>query len=159
MTLPIVLHPDPRLRAQCAAVTTFDDDLRRLAADMIETMYAARGLGLAAPQVGRSLRLFVFDPWCLDEVGGDAPMVVCNPLILLREGTQRQDEGCLSFPGLFEVTERARKVTVRAQDERGQVFEKTLENLPAFALQHEIDHLEGILLIDRVIAKRRGSGR
>lgn len=157
MLLPIILHPDPRLRAPCAGVTSFDDGLRTLAADMTETMYAAPGLGLAAPQVGRALRLFVFDPWHLDDADGTRrPLVLANPEIVRSVGTQRLEEGCLSLPGIYEVIERAGSVVVRAQDGHGVPFERSFDGLAAFALQHELDHLDGILLIDRIVAKLRG---
>lgn len=150
----ILRYPDKRLRIKGAPVTAFDDSLRALVDDMAETMYAAPGVGLAAPQIGVSLRLFV-----IDIAGDDEPsklQVFINPVFLTKVGEIAWEEGCLSFPGIHEEIERAEKVTVRAQDVHGNAFELDADGLLAVALQHEYDHLEGTLMVDRVsLLKRR----
>jgi peptide deformylase len=155
MAIRTILHyPDPRLREEAKPVEALDDDLRRLVEDMAETMYAAPGVGLAAPQIGIAKRLFI-----IDVAGEDEPSdlhVFVNPTIVSREGTQVWTEGCLSFPSVSEDVERAAKVTVRATDEHGEPFELTAEGLLAVAIQHENDHLDGKLMIDHVgLLKRR----
>lgn len=150
----ILRYPDKRLRNKALPVTAFDDSLRALVDDMAETMYAAPGVGLAAPQIGVSLRLFV-----IDIAGEDEPSdlkVLINPTFTAKQGEIAWEEGCLSFPGIHEEIERAEKVTVRAQDVHGNFFEVTADGLLAVALQHEYDHLEGTLMVDRVsLLKRR----
>ena len=150
----ILRYPDKRLRNKALPVTAFDDSLRALVDDMAETMYAAPGVGLAAPQIGVSLRLFV-----IDIAGEDEPRdlkVFINPTFTAKQGEIAWEEGCLSFPGIHEEIERAEKVTVRAQDVHGNFFEVTADGLLAVALQHEYDHLEGTLMVDRVsLLKRR----
>ncbi len=150
----ILRYPDKRLRIKGAPVTAFDDSLRALVDDMAETMYAAPGVGLAAPQIGVSLRLFV-----IDIAGDDEPsklQVFINPAFLKKVGEIAWEEGCLSFPGIHEEIERAEKVTVQAQDVHGNSFELDADGLLAVALQHEYDHLEGTLMVDRVsLLKRR----
>jgi peptide deformylase len=150
----ILRYPDKRLRNKALPVTAFDDSLRALVDDMAETMYAAPGVGLAAPQIGVSLRLFV-----IDIAGEDEPSdlkVFINPTFTAKQGEIAWEEGCLSFPGIHEEIERAEKVTVRAQDVHGNFFEVTADGLLAVALQHEYDHLEGTLMVDRVsLLKRR----
>ncbi len=150
-TLPIVKYPDVRLRQKCATVETFDDDLKKLVADMADTMYSANGAGLAAIQVGVPLRLFVIEP----EVAGRAPtdpvVVFINPeIVMISDEAQTGDEGCLSFPGIFATVKRGMRARVRAQDVNGETFEMEGEGLFGRALQHESDHLIGRLLIDMV---------
>jgi peptide deformylase len=141
----IRLFPDPVLREAASPVTQVDDDLRRLIADMGETMRAAPGIGLAAPQVGIQQRVLVYS---LHE---EEPIVaLVNPEIVEREGEETDFEGCLSIPGLsYEVT-RAQRVVVKGLDEQGGVVKIDATDLEARVLQHEIDHLDGILFIDRI---------
>ena len=151
---PILHYPDKRLRNPALPVTQFDDQLRNLIDDMAETMYAAPGVGLAAPQIGVALRVFVIDV----AVSEDAPSelrVFINPEFLEKTGTVCFEEGCLSFPGVHETVERAERVRVRAQDASGQSFELEADGLLAIALQHENDHLEGKLLVDHLSLLRR----
>ncbi len=142
--LQILEYPDPRLRTRAKPVEVFDEALARLAADMLETMYAAPGVGLAATQVDQHKRLIVMD------VSEDkqAPMVFCNPEILSKEGTGVTEEGCLSVPGIFDEVKRAAQIRARAQDVTGKTFEVDLDGLAAVCLQHEMDHLEGKLFVD-----------
>ena len=142
--LPILEYPDPRLRERALPVMTFDAALGRLIDDMLETMYAAPGIGLSATQVNVRRRLIVID--ISDK--HDEPLVFVNPEILSREGTAKTEEGCLSVPGIFDQVERAAKIRVRAQDRHGACFERELEGMLAVCLQHEIDHLEGKLFVD-----------
>ncbi len=144
--LEIRKYPDPVLRQKAAPVEIIDDELRRLAADMIETMYANKGVGLAAPQVGVSRRLFVVD---LDPEQRD-PRVLINPVFRSRsKGKESQTEGCLSLPTLEARVSRSASVVVEAQDLDGQVVEYAVEGLAARAMQHENDHLDGILFVDK----------
>ena len=151
--LPIRVYPDPVLRVCCPRVESFDDDLRRLASDMIETMHAAPGIGLAAPQVGSDQRLAVVDL----SVGEDATAlkVVINPEIVEESGRDVDSEGCLSIPGISEKVGRPFAVRVVAQDLAGEPFEIAAEDLEARALCHEIDHLNGVLFIDHLRGLRR----
>jgi peptide deformylase len=142
--LPILEFPDPRLRTRATPVTAFDESLSQLAADMLETMYAAPGIGLAATQVNVHRRLIVMD--LSDE--RNEPKVFINPEILAREGVEVSEEGCLSVPQVFEDVERAARVRVRSQNLKGEVIEEDLEGLLAICLQHELDHLEGKLFVD-----------
>jgi peptide deformylase len=149
--LPILRYPDPRLRTKCARVDQFDESLRKLVADMSDTMYAANGAGLAAIQVGVPLCLFVIDP----EVAGRAPtdpvVAFINPeIVMISEEAQTGDEGCLSFPGIFVPVKRGMSARVRALDVDGRPFEMEGSELFGRALQHESDHLIGRLLIDMV---------
>jgi peptide deformylase len=149
--LPILRYPDPRLREKCATVDTFDESLRRLVADMSDTMYAANGAGLAAIQVGAALRLFIVDPEVAGKALNDPVMVFINPeLVWISEEAQTGDEGCLSFPGIFVPVKRGMRARVRALDLEGNPFEIEGEELFSRALQHESDHLIGRLLIDLV---------
>ena len=149
MAVRTILHyPDPRLRESGKRVDALTDELRRLIDDMAETMYAAPGVGLAATQVGESWQIFVVD--CAAEGEASDLRVFVNPEIVSKEGTLTFDEGCLSFPGAREEVERAEKVRVRAQDREGRWFELDAEGLLAVAIQHEYDHLHGILMIDRL---------
>jgi peptide deformylase len=144
MILPIRTLGDPVLRAETKPVETFDRKLRQLAKDMIETMYAAPGVGLAAPQVGLSLRLFVFDD------GQTGPLVMANPEVLDGEGEAVEEEGCLSIPGPYYPTQRFKRIRCRASDERGRPVVLVGEGLLARIFQHETDHLQGMLYIDRL---------
>ena len=144
-----VLHyGEEPLRAESEPVTEINDDIRRLVDDMFETMNEAKGVGLAAPQVGVNLRLAVIDI-------GDDPMVLINPRILRSSGKETCDEGCLSLPGLTEKVERAKKVVAEATDIDGSVYEIEAEGLLARAIQHELDHLDGVLFIDRISKARK----
>lgn len=151
--LRIRIYPDPVLRVRCPRVRSFDGELRRLAEDMIETMHAAPGVGLAAPQVGVEQRLAVVDV----SVGKDPQVlkVLVNPEVVEGRGNEVDSEGCLSIPGLTEKVARPLAVRVRAQDLSGEEYEIEAEGLEARALCHEIDHLSGILFIDHLKGLRR----
>jgi peptide deformylase len=153
MVLPIVKYPDPVLQRIAQPVTEFNEELRTLVDDMFESMYAAEGIGLAAPQVGVSKRLTVID-LSFKKVPEDK-LVLVNPEIILREGKQLEDEGCLSLPEIRAKVSRAAKVVVRAQDVDGKWFEKDAETLLSRCIQHEIDHLDGILFIFRISMLKR----
>jgi peptide deformylase len=149
--LPIVKYPDARLRQKCAPVEKFDDDLRKLVADMADTMYGANGAGLAAIQVGQPIRLFIIDPEVAGRPATDPVVVFINPEIVeISEECQTGDEGCLSFPGIFATVKRGMRATVRAFDLDGKPFQLEGDELFGRALQHETDHLLGRLLIDMV---------
>jgi peptide deformylase len=154
MKLKIVKYPEPVLEQPGEPVTEFDDELRKLVEDMLETTYAAQGIGLAAPQVGVSKRLTVID--LSQGKDPEQRLVLINPEIILSEGKQYEEEGCLSFPEIREKVARAAKVRIRAQNEYGKWFEMDGEELLARAFQHEIDHLDGILFIFRMSALKRG---
>ncbi|MGZ8579170.1 MAG: peptide deformylase [Actinomycetota bacterium] len=144
MIIPIRTLGDPVLKTPAKPVERFDDALGHLSEDMLETMYDAPGVGLAGPQVGISLRLFVFD----DGVTG--PMFMANPELLSPDGEIVEEEGCLSIPGPFHPTRRFATIVCRGQDLRGEPLEMTGEGLLARIFQHETDHLEGTLFIDRL---------
>jgi peptide deformylase len=149
--LQIRLFGDPVLREHAAEVTEFDARLARFGDDLLETMRAAHGAGLAAPQVGVLLRVFAYDVPLGDEEDAERVAgVLVNPSIIRREGEQTGLEGCLSFPGLYYDCTRALEVTVRAQDVAGNHLEVAGEGLLARTFQHEIDHLDGVLFIDRL---------
>ena len=154
----ILEYPDPRLREVAKPVARVDDEIRRLVDDMAETMYDAPGVGLAAPQIGVGQRVFV-----IDIAGEDEPSalrVFINPELTASSGTQTWEEGCLSFPGVSEEIKRAERVKVRALDRDGQPFELEADGLLAVAIQHENDHLNGVLMIDKLSAlKKRMMGR
>jgi peptide deformylase len=153
MILKIVKYPEPVLSQPGEPVTEFNAELRKLIADMFETTYASQGIGLAAPQVGVSKRLTV-----IDLSMGKEPkdkLVFINPEIILSEGKQYEEEGCLSFPEIHEKVVRAAKVRIRAQDAHGKWFEMDGAELLARCLQHEIDHLDGMLFIFRMSALKR----
>ncbi len=139
---------DPVLRERGREVEAFDDNLKRLADDMLETMYAAPGVGLAAPQVGRSMRLVVIDV-------GDGPLQLVNPMLSGHEGEQVGEEGCLSIPGVYFEVPRANKVRCDAVDPSGEPVTVEGEGLLARALQHEVDHVDGVLFIDRLTDEDR----
>ena len=149
--LEILEMPDPRLRTVAKPVETFDDELRQLADDMIETMYAAQGIGLAATQVNVHRRLLVLDV----SENQDSPRVYVNPEIVRGEGSETCEEGCLSVPGIFAEVSRAERVRVAAQDPSGQPFEEDLDGMHAVCLQHEMDHLEGKLFVDYLSPLKR----
>jgi len=153
MPLEIVKYPDPVLERPTEPVTEFNDELRKFVDDMFESMYAAKGIGLAAPQVGVSKRLTVIDLSFKERPV--EKIVLINPEIVLREGKQYEEEGCLSLPEIREKVSRAAKVKVRAQDLDGNWFEMEGTELLARAFQHEIDHLDGILFFRRVSALKR----
>ena len=153
MIREIVKYPDPILERSTEPVSEFNDDLRKFVDDMFESMYAAKGIGLAAPQVGISKRLTVID-LSFKERPEDR-IVLINPEIVLKEGKQYEEEGCLSLPEIREKVSRAARVKVRAQDLDGNWFELEGTELLARAFQHEIDHLDGILFIHRLSALKR----
>ena len=143
--------PDPVLRRKTDRVTNINGTIERLIDDMVETMHAAPGVGLAANQVGVSLQVAVIDLSTREEKEKRHPLlVIINPEILSMQGSVVEEEGCLSIPDYAEKVKRAAKVKVRAQDRTGNVFELEAEGLLAKALQHEIDHLNGLLFIDRL---------
>ena len=144
MIIPIRILGDPVLKTPAKPVEDFDDGLRRLAQDMLETMYDAPGVGLAGPQVGISLRLFVFDD------GATGPSFMANPELLWAEGEIVEEEGCLSIPGPFHPTRRFASITCRGQNLAGDPVEMSGEGLLARIFQHETDHLDGTLFIDRL---------
>lgn len=151
MIREIRLYGDPVLREEAAPVEAFDDELERLIDDLIETMYEADGIGLAAPQVGVPLRVFVYDIRDPD-VG---PGVLLNPEIVESDGSARDEEGCLSLPGLTEIVERPESIVVRALDRGGHAVEIEAEGLLSRCIQHERDHLDGVLFIDRLSPLKR----
>jgi peptide deformylase len=153
MIYPIVKYGDPVLEKRAEPVTVFDDELRKLVDDMFESMYAAHGVGLAAPQIGISKRLAVVDITFKEDP--DAKLVLANPEIIHTEGRHSQNEGCLSIPDFRESVTRPKKVTVRAQDVNGKFYEKTGEELLARAFLHETDHLNGKLYISHLSALKR----
>ncbi len=142
--LTILEYPDPRLRTRASPVASVDASLRELIDDMFETMYAAKGIGLAATQVNVHQRLLVTDV----SEGRTDPRVFINPEILARDGKAVGQEGCLSVPGYYDDVERAERIRVRALDRDGKPFEAELEGLLAVCVQHEIDHLDGKLFVD-----------
>ncbi|PRX37000.1 peptide deformylase [Meinhardsimonia xiamenensis] len=152
---PILIHPDPRLKKRCAPVTEITDAHRKLAEDMLETMYAAPGIGLAAPQVGVLERILVMD--CVkDPEAEPRPMVLINPEITwASEETRVYEEGCLSIPDQFAEIERPAEVRVRWLDLEGREQEEHFTGLWATCVQHEIDHLDGKLFIDYLKPLRR----
>lgn len=143
--------PDPVLRQKTDRVTNINGTIERLIDDMVETMHAAPGVGLAANQVGVSLQVAVIDLSTREEKERRRPLlVIINPEVLSMEGSVVEEEGCLSIPEYAEKVKRAARVKVRAQDRTGKIFELEAEGLLAKALQHEIDHLNGLLFIDRL---------
>ena len=153
MILNIVKYPEPVLSQPGEPVNEFNDELRKLAADMFETAYAAQGIGLAAPQVGVSKRMTVID-LSMGKTPKDK-LVLINPEIIFSDGKLYEEEGCLSFPEIKEKVVRAAKVRIRAQDLDGKWFEMDAEELLSRCMQHEIDHLDGMLFIFRMSALKR----
>jgi len=149
----IVKYPEPVLSKPAAPVTEFDAALKKLVEEMFESMYAAQGIGLAAPQIGISKRLTVID--VSFKKNPDEKVVLINPEIVEEEGKQFEEEGCLSLPDIREKVHRAARVKVRAQNERGEWFEVEGTELLSRAFQHEIDHLNGVLFIDRISRLKR----
>ena len=153
MIYPIVKFGNPVLEKPAETVTVFDDELQKLLDDMFESMYEAHGVGLAAPQIGISRRIAVIDVTFKEDP--DARLVLINPEIIRTEGKHTQSEGCLSIPDFRENVTRPNKVTVRAQDAKGNFYEKTGEELLARAFLHETDHLNGKLYISHLSAIKR----
>jgi peptide deformylase len=153
MIHPIVKFGDPVLERATKPVEIFEEELQTLVADMFESMYAAQGVGLAAPQIGIGLRLAVID--VTNGKNPEAKIVCANPEIIHAEGEQREEEGCLSLPGFRGYVARPQYVTVRAQDATGKEFEMRGEQLLARAFCHEIDHLNGILFINHLSMLKR----
>jgi len=152
MALLNILHfPDTRLRTVAKPVTEFDAELKQLVSDMFETMYEAPGIGLAATQVDRHIRLLVMDV----SEGRDRPRSLINPQIIASDGEEEMDEGCLSVPGFYEKVSRAERIRVRAQNTDGEVSEFEAEGLEAVCIQHEMDHLEGRLFVDYLSSLKR----
>ncbi len=155
--LPIRLYPDLVLRCRCRPVESFDAELKRLVDDMVETMIAAPGIGLAAPQVGVDLQLAV-----VDLSVGKAPdqlLVLANPVISEPDGRWVEQEGCLSIPDFLDKVERPERIRVRAQRLDGEAFELATEGWLARAISHEVDHLHGILFVDHLRGLRRERAR
>ena len=145
MALLTILHfPDPRLRLKAAPVPAVDDDIRRLTADMLETMYDAPGVGLAATQVNVQKRVIVVDV----SPDHDQPMCFINPEIVWRDGLEEMEEGCLSVPGVYETVQRAEMIRFRALNLDGRRIDQEVDGLLAVCIQHEIDHLDGKLFVD-----------
>ncbi len=153
MIYPIVKYGDPVLEKPAAPVEVFDDALRKLLEDMFESMYAAHGVGLAAPQIGISRRIAVIDVTFKEDP--NAKLVLVNPEIIHTEGKQKGSEGCLSIPDFREPVTRPMRVTVKAQDASGKWYEKTGEEMLARAFMHETDHLNGRLYIHHISALKR----
>ena len=152
--LPILFAPDPRLKKKCTAVEKIDDDIRTLLDDMVETMYAADGVGLAAPQVGALKRIIVIDTSGNDEEPN--PLKMINPEIISEsESIVEREEGCLSLPKQWSQVARPEFVRVRYMDEEGEIREMDCEDLTSVCVQHEIDHLEGTLFVDHITALKR----
>ncbi len=150
---PIVKYGDPVLEKPAATITKFDAELEKLAEDMFASMYAAQGVGLAAPQIGKSIRMTVID--VSFGKNPEAKIVLVNPEIIHAEGEAREEEGCLSIPGFRGYVVRPQFVTVRAQNVKGETFEIRGENILARAFCHEIDHLNGILFLTHLSMLKR----
>ncbi len=142
--LPILRYPDPRLHTRAAPVLKVDDSIRKLVADMAETMYEAPGIGLAATQVDVHQRVVVIDV----SEDNSALLALINPEIISRSGEQVCEEGCLSVPGIYDKVTRAEQVRVRAQNQKGETFELDAEGLLAVCIQHELDHLDGKVFVE-----------
>lgn len=151
----IVVYPDPRLEQVSEEVKDITDDVRVLVSDMVDTMYASEGVGLAAIQVGVPLRIFVIDPTFAGGTKSDPALVFINPVFELMENPVREEEGCLSLPGVFIPVERFHHTRVRATNLDGQEFTLEGTGLLSRAFQHEIDHLDGKLIIEKVGGIRR----
>jgi peptide deformylase len=149
--LTILEFPDPRLRTKAAPVTEFDAALKKLAADMLETMYEAPGIGLAATQVNVHRQILVLDV----SEEKNQPMVIVNPKIVASEGSQTYQEGCLSVPGIFADVDRADRIRVEAQDVEGRPLQIEADGLLAVCIQHEMDHLVGKLFVDYLSPLKR----
>jgi len=152
---PVLLFPDPLLKRKSVPITEVTDEIRTLAADMLETMYDEPGIGLAAPQVGEAIRLIVVDTEWTEEGAEAQPLVLLNPEIVEREGTITWNEGCLSVPDFQADVDRSARVKLRALDLDLKPVEIDAKELQAVCFQHEIDHLDGILFIDRISRLKR----
>lgn len=150
--LEILHHPDPRLRIEAKPVETVTDEIRQLVDDMLETMYDAPGIGLAATQVNVHKQVIVID---ISEKH-DQPLVLINPMILKADGKEEHEEGCLSVPGVYETVTRANRIEVRALNRDGEAFEMEVEGLLAVCIQHEMDHLKGKLFVDYLSRLKQG---
>jgi peptide deformylase len=149
--LTILEFPDERLRKKAVAVQTVDGKVKKLVDDMLETMYQAKGVGLAATQVNVHQRIVVIDV----SEEKDKPLCLINPEIIMKEGTEESEEGCLSVPGFFEKVKRAERIKVKALDREGKPFEFEADDLLAVCVQHELDHLEGKLFVDYISSLKR----
>lgn len=167
--LKIYTYPEEVLKKTAAKISQVKPEHEKLAKDMLETMYAAPGIGLAAPQVGQSIRLIVIDVRLRDDRGEvdesamtelekkiPMPLVLINPQITKKEGKTSFEEGCLSVPGFYETVQRANLIHVKAQTEKGEALDFSTDGLLAICIQHEIDHLDGKLFIDRLSTVKRG---
>ena len=152
---PVLQFPDPRLKRKSVPITQVTDAIRALAADMIEVMYDEPGIGLAAPQLGDAIRLIVMDTAWTEDDAEKKPSVMLNPEIVAREGEITWSEGCLSVPDFNAEVERSARVRVRYQDLEGNTREEEASELRAVCFQHEIDHLDGLLFIDRISRLKR----
>jgi len=150
-TMTILRYPDERLRTVATPIETVDDALRQTIDDMFETMYSSQGVGLAATQVNVHKRLFIAD--CSENQ--DEPLVFINPEIIEQEGHFENEEGCLSFPGVYAKVERAGTITVKALDRNGEEFTRSADGLLAICIQHELDHLNGKLFVDYLSPLKR----
>ncbi len=149
--LDVLRFPDERLRTVAKEITEVNDEIKTLVEDMFETMYDENGVGLAATQVDRHVRMFVLDV----SQDGDEPYVFINPEIIAKEGSMLNEEGCLSLPHCYAKVERAEKVTMKALDKNGNEFTKEAEGLMAICMQHELDHLDGKLFVDHLSPLKR----
>ncbi|MCK5121507.1 MAG: peptide deformylase [Methylomarinum sp.] len=149
--LTVLEFPDKRLRTKAKKVTVFDGAIEALVDDMLETMYDARGVGLAATQIDVHQRIIVID---ISEEN-DAPLCLINPEIIEKDGVEEEEEGCLSVPGFFEKIKRAKHVKVKAFDKQGKPFEMEADELLSICIQHEMDHLEGKLFVDYISPLKR----
>jgi peptide deformylase len=149
--LTILEFPDERLRKKAVAVQAVDGSVKKLVDDMLETMYQAKGVGLAATQVNVHQRIVVIDV----SEEKDKPLCLINPEIIAKEGAEESEEGCLSVPGFFETVKRAERIKVKALDKEGKPFEFEADDLLAVCVQHELDHLEGKLFVDYISSLKR----
>ncbi len=154
-SLHIRLYGDKTLREVAKPVTEFTVEVKNFITDLTLTMYEKDGVGLAAPQVGKSLRIFVVDPFWFNEEGKKNPLVLVNPEFKEFEGEVESDEGCLSLPNIFEPVQRAKSVVIEALNEKGKKVSYEADGLFARALQHENDHLDGILFVDKITKLKR----
>ncbi len=153
--LHIRLYGDKTLREVAKSVTEFTDEIKNFIDDLVFTMYEKDGVGLAAPQVGRSFRIFVIDPFWFNDEGKKNPLVLINPEFKEFQGEVESEEGCLSLPGIFESVKRAEKVIIEGLNEKGEKVRYEADGLFSRALQHEYDHLNGILFVDKVPKLKR----
>jgi peptide deformylase len=151
----ILTYPHPVLKAKARPIADVDDGVKRLIDDMVETMYDAPGVGLAAPQVGEGIRLCVVDVGVQDDKAGSDLLVLVNPVIVAREGKIVWTEGCLSVPDFEDEMQRSAKITVEALGRDGKPFQLACEQLKAVCIQHEMDHLDGVTIADRVSFLKR----